>query len=86
MNKQVINMMAGIIILVITGLGFYWLWSSSKAPQGSVSIPTNLQVVEIESIKSKAQKIMADKENNSSMPIPVPGQDKVGRDNPFGGL
>lgn len=82
MNEKQLSSVIGILVLVGTVFGFFWLWSQADSYIKVTAVPENLQQIEIETIKNDAQDILENKELSSNIPISV-ATDKMGRENPF---
>ncbi len=84
-NKtKTLGVVGGVILLVITVLGFAWLWSSSQpAAVSNTAIDQKYQTVEISGLVSTAQSLIVDKQNAGSLPVQAPAAGQMGKDNPF---
>lgn len=85
MSAKTLSLIGSIVFLALTAMGFVWLWSTSRPDLSHVLVSESLKPVEIESIKSDAESLLKNVENNASLPIPIP-LEKMGRDNPFAGI
>ncbi|OQA04354.1 MAG: hypothetical protein BWY68_00381 [bacterium ADurb.Bin400] len=83
MNKNLMGMIGGLSMVVISVLAFVWLWSQTRVVAvDSGMVMDNLQPVDVQSLENSTKELIEGLENNAGMPIPVP-IDKMGRDNPF---
>lgn len=88
MNKEISSRTLGtigsfIVLLAVIG-GFAWMYFSAQTTVTSdATIDAQYQKIEISSLKTQAEKLVADKQNYGSLPVSVPSSDQIGRDNPF---
>lgn len=82
MKPRLVSLIGGVILFLVTVIGFFWLWSQTKVAAERVSSAENLKPVEIETVKDQAKELLAGKENNANLPLSLP-LEKIGRTNPF---
>lgn len=80
--KKKLNLIIGLVFTAITAIAFYWLWSESNNFTTDTTVADNLQPVEIETVKSQAESLLAGLENKSNLPLSTPTT-KMGTDNLF---
>ena len=86
-NTQTLGLVAAFLLLVATAGGFFWLWNSSQPGEVSdVSVDQKYQKIDISTIKSDAENLTRNKENQGNLPLVAPAADQIGRDNPFAGV
>jgi len=80
-----LGLIASLFFLVAIVLGFFLLWSQSKSAIEAELVDEKYTTVEIESVKSRAAKILSPetKDNLSGQPISTPDSSQFGRTNPF---
>lgn len=85
MNKRIIGIVFGLIVLAAVAGGYFWLWTLSRAEPENVAVLERYKPIEIESVKDDARDLLDDVGNGAKLPVSV-SADRLGRDNPFLGL
>lgn len=83
MRRSTLNALTGILFLVLTVVFIFLTWNSAKI-QNSSQTESNIleRAADISSLKTQAEKLVSEKENNAGLPIPVPTE-KLNKTNPF---
>lgn len=87
-NRKVLNVLGGLILLALIVGGFFWLWNQTLFQPDVSNVDEKYKTIEIESIKSNADAILqpTTRDNLSSMPVTIPTADLLSRENPFASL
>jgi hypothetical protein len=86
LKQQNLAMTASVILLVVVCASFFFLWKSSQpSSSDEVVLEDKYNIVEIASVKQKAEDLIRSKGNLVQMPIKAPTE-KIGRVNPFLGI
>lgn len=80
MKKSTLNLIASLIFLAGVIIGFYSVWSSSA--KSGTATSESFVTLDISGVKEEAASLVAGRENNASIPLPVPTS-KMGKTNPF---
>lgn len=80
MRRGTLNLIFSLIFLAIVVIGFYSIWSNG-AKETTIT-PETFATLDTSGIKEQAQTLVANRENNANLPLPVPTT-KMGRTNPF---
>lgn len=82
MESKNMGAIGGAIALLAVIGGGVWIWMLSNKFDSNQAVDSSFKLIEIETVKSDAENILAGLEQTSDIPIPTPNE-KMGKTNPF---
>lgn len=83
-NAKTVGIIGSLILFLAVVIGYGMMWRSAQpAAIDNSAIDLKYQKVDISSLQTDAQSLIADTQNNGSLPVTAPAAGSVGRDNPF---